>query len=97
MRRVNVSETRENLAQLLAAVESGEEIVIMRRDTPIAKLVPIPRPMLPSVDRRALRDELPPMVTSAQGTVRQLQRNPGFGFTSSHDWTSSRLPLVHIT
>jgi len=35
MRRVNVSETRENLAELLTAVEAGEEIIIMRRDRPI--------------------------------------------------------------
>jgi prevent-host-death family protein len=73
MRSVNVSETRENLAQLLDAVEAGEEVVIMRRDRPVARLVPMDKPMAPFLDRSRLRNELPPMKTTAAQAVRALR------------------------
>ena len=38
---VTVHVAKTKLSQLLARVEAGEEIVIARRNTPIAKLVPI--------------------------------------------------------
>ncbi len=40
MRRVTVHEAKTHLSRLLAAVESGEEIVIARASRPIARLVP---------------------------------------------------------
>lgn len=42
-RIVKVHEAKTNLSALLAAVEGGEEIVIARGDTPIARLVPLAR------------------------------------------------------
>jgi len=73
MRIVNVSETRENLADLLRAVEAGEEIIIMRRNRPIAKLVALVKPMSPFLDRSQLRSEIPPMRTTAARTIRELR------------------------
>lgn len=73
MRSVKMSETRENLAQLLDAVETGEEVLITRRDRPVARLVPVGKPMTPFLDRSRLRSELPPMKTTAAQTIRDLR------------------------
>ena len=40
MKTVNVHEAKTQLSRLLQAVEEGEEIVIARNGTPVAKLVP---------------------------------------------------------
>lgn len=57
---VNVRETRENLSRLLDAVAAGEEIVIMRRGRPVARLVPAGAGEVAFQSRRALREALPP-------------------------------------
>jgi prevent-host-death family protein len=41
--RVSVSRARTELSQLLARVEAGEVITIVRGRTPVAKLVPVMR------------------------------------------------------
>ena len=43
-RQVNVHEAKTRLSQLLADVEGGQEIVVTRNGTPVAKLVPFPKP-----------------------------------------------------
>src|SRR5918999_450111 len=40
MKQVNVHEAKTQLSRLLQEVEEGEEIVIARNGTPVAKLVP---------------------------------------------------------
>jgi prevent-host-death family protein len=40
MKMVNVHEAKTQLSRLLHEVEEGEEIVIARNGTPVAKLVP---------------------------------------------------------
>jgi prevent-host-death family protein len=40
VKQVNVHEAKTQLSRLLQAVEEGEEIVIARNGTPVAKLVP---------------------------------------------------------
>ena len=40
-RQVNVYEAKTQLSKLLEQVEAGEEIVIARNGTPVARLVPI--------------------------------------------------------
>ena len=42
--QVNVHEAKTQLSKLLAKVERGEEVVIARDSTPIAKLVPFRAP-----------------------------------------------------
>ena len=44
MRRVKVHQAKSDLSRLLAAVEAGEDIVIARGDTPVARLTAISRP-----------------------------------------------------
>ena len=44
MTQVTVHEAKTNLSRLLAAVESGEEIVVCRGRHPVAKLVPLKEP-----------------------------------------------------
>jgi prevent-host-death family protein len=41
MRTVTVHEAKTHLSQLLAAVEAGEEVVILRGTQPVARLVPV--------------------------------------------------------
>jgi antitoxin (DNA-binding transcriptional repressor) of toxin-antitoxin stability system len=44
MERVKVQYAKTHLSALLAAVERGEEIEILRGDHPVAKLVPLAAP-----------------------------------------------------
>ena len=44
MTRVTVHEAKTHLSRLLEEVEKGGEVVISRRDKPIARLVPIEQP-----------------------------------------------------
>jgi prevent-host-death family protein len=44
MSTVTVRDAKANLSKLLARVEAGEEIIIVRGKTPIARLTPIHAP-----------------------------------------------------
>lgn len=44
MTRVTIHEAKTHLSRLLEEVEKGGEVVISRRDKPIARLVPIEQP-----------------------------------------------------
>ncbi len=44
MVKVNVHEAKTNLSRLLAQVESGEDVVIARSGTPVARLVRVQKP-----------------------------------------------------
>lgn len=41
---VNVHEAKTQLSRLLAKVEAGEEVIIARNGTPVARLAPIQKP-----------------------------------------------------
>lgn len=43
-RTVKVQEAKTQLSAILADVERGEEVVIARGDTPVARLVPLQEP-----------------------------------------------------
>jgi len=78
MPEVNVRDTRDQLARLLDAVEAGEEVVITRRGTPVARLVPVDADaMTPFPDRSGLRATLPPMRSPAVDVVRTLREDRG--------------------
>jgi prevent-host-death family protein len=70
MTMVNVRETRENLSRLLDAVAAGEEVVIMRRGQPVARLVPAGPGAVAFRSRQALREALPPMQRPAAEEAR---------------------------
>jgi prevent-host-death family protein len=73
MRVINVYEAKTHLSQLLAAVATGEEIVIARAGTPLAKLVPyqeVEEPRTPGYWRGRVRiapgfDDLPEALATA--------------------------------
>jgi prevent-host-death family protein len=44
MREVNIAEAKTSLSDLLQAVAAGEEIVITKRNKPIARLLPFQEP-----------------------------------------------------
>ena len=77
----SIREARQRLSHLLKAVEQGEEIEITRRGRVVARLTrPREQPeqdtvaTARAVERKALRDSLPPATTSATDLIRE-QRN----------------------
>ena len=44
MKRANIAEVKNQLSAILKAVEGGEEVIICRRNLPVARLVSIARP-----------------------------------------------------
>lgn len=44
---VKIHEAKTNLSRLIASVEAGEEVTILRGNTPVARLVPIPTVLEP--------------------------------------------------
>jgi prevent-host-death family protein len=41
---VNIHEAKTTLSRLIARVEAGEEVVLTRRNVPVARLVPVAPP-----------------------------------------------------
>ena len=76
MTQVGMHEAKTKLSQLVERAESGEEIIIARRGTPVVRLIPVARTSSMADVRGALRgevriapdfDELPPELTSPFG------------------------------
>lgn len=55
MKSTSIAEAKAHFSALLADVEVGDEIVIMRRGKPIARIVPEPAATPTVFDLRALR------------------------------------------
>jgi prevent-host-death family protein len=75
MTTCTVAEAKAHLSELLARVESGEELVITRRGLPVAHLTPI-RPVKRAPDWeaiRAFREAMPIIETSAADLVREMR------------------------
>lgn len=49
VKSVSIHDAKTNLSRLIAAVEAGEEVVLRRRDTPVARIVPYLDPAGPRV------------------------------------------------
>ncbi len=75
MQRHVVSSARAKLASLLDDVEAGDEIVILRRDRPVARLIGIPRAMEPFPSRARLRDVIPAMQRPVDQDVRSARED----------------------
>lgn len=56
MKRAAVSTVKATFSACLAKVKAGEELLVMERGKPVAKLVPIPKEIGPAEDRAQLRD-----------------------------------------
>ncbi len=79
MNTCTVAEAKAHLSELLARVESGEELVITRRGLPVAHLSPI-RPTRRPPDWqaiRAFRASMPTMQSSATDLIRAM-RDAGY-------------------
>lgn len=44
MKSLNIADFKAHLSEYIETVESGEEFMICRRNAPVAKLSPIPKP-----------------------------------------------------
>ena len=62
MKQVKIAELKDRLSEHLRAVENGAEVVVMDRNRPIARIVPLPPPgrrirvIQPGRDFLAIRD-----------------------------------------
>ena len=80
MQTVNVKETRRNISRLLNAAMAGEEIVIVRRGKPVARLMQIDKqaaevPRFP--DRSELRRRLPCAQKDSVTLIREMRDERG--------------------
>ena len=72
MSALNIAEAKARFSDLIGRAEGGEEIEIMRRGKPVAKIVPIQRPKKP-IDIEALR-ELRSRMTPSEITGVEILR-----------------------
>ena len=80
MQKVNVREARQQISRLLDAVAAGEEIVILRRGKPVARLLPaseIETGEMHFPDRSALRAMIPPARLPAGELIREMRDERG--------------------
>ncbi|MBL0700516.1 MAG: type II toxin-antitoxin system prevent-host-death family antitoxin [Desulfosarcina sp.] len=80
MQKVNVREARQQISRLLDAVEAGEEILIMRRGKPTARLLPaseIETGKMRFPDRSTLRAMLPPAKLPSAELIREMRDERG--------------------
>jgi len=73
METVNVQEARRHISELLDRVAGGEEIIISRRGTPIARLAPLTTPRTGFPDRGEFRASLPRSTVPSSATVTLLR------------------------
>lgn len=75
MNSVNLADAKAHLSELVAQVESGEQVCITRRGKPVARLTTIEqsrRPVLLS-DLKALTNEMPKQAETAGDFIRQMR------------------------
>lgn len=78
MKSVNVREAREQVSRLLDSVEAGEEVLILRRGKPAARLVAPQPPHAPFLRRAGLRESLPPIGGDAAAVIRGMRDEERF-------------------
>lgn len=67
MRSVGSFEAKTHLSELLASVERGEEFLITRRGTPVARLLPVAK----ASERAAAVEKLEAIRSKLRGRVTQ--------------------------
>jgi prevent-host-death family protein len=75
MKRATISQTKNQLSALLEYVKRGEEVLILERDTPIARIVPA---------KGGGREEMGPLLLELErrGVVRLGRRRPNSKLTA---------------
>lgn len=80
MQKINIREARRSISRLLDEVAGGEEVVIVRRGKPVARLLKIIEPDVEPLrfpDRSALRAKLPPQAQSSAVLLREMRDERG--------------------
>ena len=80
MEKINVREARQQIGQLLDKVISGEQIIIMRRGKPVAKMSVFDQDKLNNCkfpNRQTFRDSLPATKMSAAQLIREMRDERG--------------------
>ncbi len=80
MRKINVKEARQQISRLLDEVNAGEEIIIVRRGKPVARLMQMngnKTKQLQFPDRSELRHKLPPMTQNSASLIRDIRDERG--------------------
>jgi prevent-host-death family protein len=80
MQTVNVKEARQHISRLLNAVMAGEEVVIVRRGKPVARLIQIDERETVTrcfPDRSELRRRLPSSKKSSTAMIREMRDERG--------------------
>lgn len=65
--KVNIGVLKNDLSQYLHKVRDGEEITVTDRNEPIAKIIPLERPVI-RMDLKAWLKEHPPIKTAKKQT-----------------------------
>ncbi|MCG5539409.1 type II toxin-antitoxin system Phd/YefM family antitoxin [Halorhodospira sp. 9622] len=73
MKEVNVRQARTNLAQILKEVQQGQEVCILRRGHPIARMTRPEETFDGFRSRADLRQELPPAHEGPAQAIRALR------------------------
>lgn len=69
MIKTGVKQMRQNLTKYLRQVQQGQEIIITKRDEPIAKLVPMPKK---SLKQLGAHDDLRGVIQASGKTLSQV-------------------------
>ena len=73
MRTVSLADAKARLSKILNDVEAGEEVIITRHGTPIARVVPARGPRKPLQSLAAFRAQFPQVRQSSAELIRRLR------------------------
>ena len=75
MQKVNAKDARKNISQLLDQINSGEEIIILRRGKPVARMSRVEEEKTPLrfPDRSDLRGKIPPVTQKSAFLIRDIR------------------------
>lgn len=77
MRTISLADAKARLSEILNEVEAGEEVVITRHGTPVARVVSAHGPRKPLQSLSAFRAKFPRVRKSSAELIRKL-RDEGY-------------------
>ncbi|MHB8428584.1 MAG: type II toxin-antitoxin system Phd/YefM family antitoxin [Acidiferrobacterales bacterium] len=77
MRTISLADAKARLSEILNEVEAGEEVVITRHGTPVARVVSARGPRKPLQSLAAFRAKFPRVKKSSAELIRKL-RDEGY-------------------
>lgn len=77
MRTISLADAKARLSEILNEVEAGEEVVITRHGTPVARVVPARPARKPLQSLAAFRAKFPQVRKSSAELIRKL-RDEGY-------------------